>query len=541
VDLRYAGNIAFSDQTAMRVSTLYRQRDGFWELNPNGAFADQGGEVGDVDISAIRASIRHVFNPDWELMIIGDYTDDQSDPIPASRAPAVDADGDIFTIEPPVGTTCSAAFPAFLQPTGCFTSFDSEVQTGGLSVNLSGRLGLFDVQSLTGFRFMEDDLDSVVSIPFAQETEQDQFSQELLFSSDFDGPFNFVSGLYYFKEDVALDVNFVALTQIDTDTEAFAAFAHGTYDFTEDVTLTAGVRYTEEDKNFDGIGLIGTRTDEQTFVNTLYNVGLDWDITENFMTYVSYATGFKAGGWSPDCFAGGIGCFRPVEEEEVATTEVGFRSELFDRRLRLNGTYFFNTYEGLQIGATVPDVGGFTRFNVDETEIQGLEFEARLFLTDSFQLYGNLGLLDAEYTEVTPFQAGGLTNSGAVCPGGVATVECALDLDLKNAPEYKGLVGAQYDYDMANGGNLFFNVSAAFEDTSWSLVANAPPATLTDPGTLVDARIAYTPASERWTFAVWGTNLSDEELWRAATSTTAGGDVYASPPRQWGVDLDIRF
>jgi iron complex outermembrane receptor protein len=540
-DARYAGNIAFSDQTALRVSSLYRQRDGFWDLQPNGDFAGQGGEVGDVSLASVRASLLHVFNPDWEVTFIGDYTDDQSDPIPASRAPAVDADGDIFTIEPPVGTTCSSAFPSFLQPTGCFTDFNSEVQTGGVSMDISGRLGQFEVQSLTGYRFMEDELDSLVSIPFAQETDQDQFSQEFLLSSDFDGPFNFVSGIYYYQEDVELDVNFVALTQIETDTEAFAIFGHGTYDFTEALTLTAGVRYTEEDKTFSGIGLIGTRDDERTFVNTLYNVGLDWDLTDNVMAYVSYATGFKSGGWSPDCFAGGLGCFRPVDEEEVATTEVGVRTQLFDNRLRFNATYFFNTYEGLQIGATVPDVGGFTRFNVDETEIQGFEIETRLFLTDNFSLYGNLGLLDAEYTEVTEFQAGGLTNAGAACPGGVVTIECALDLELKNAPEYKGLIGAQYEYDLRNGGNLFFNVSAAFEDESWSLVANGPPATLTDPDTLIDARIAYTPQSDRWTLALWGTNLSDEQVWRAATSTTAGGDVYASPPRQWGVDLDVRF
>lgn len=542
LDVRGIGNIAFSDRTALRVSGLYRERDGFWDLNPNGNVADEGGEVGALDLGAVRASLRHVFNEDWEVQIIGDYTDDQSDPIPASRAPAVDTDGDVFTIEPPAGVTCPAPPGlSFLQPTGCFTDFSSEVQTGGASVNLSGKFGSFDFVSLTGYRFMQDELSSVVSIPFGQDTDQDQFSQEFLLTSNFDGPFNFVTGLYYFQEDVELDVSFVALTQIETDTEAYAAFGHGTYDFTPFLTLTAGVRYTSEDKTFNGIGLIGTRDDEQTFVNTLYNVGLDYDITDNVMAYVSYATGFKSGGWSPDCFAGGIGCFRPVEEEEVATTEVGLRSQFFDNRLTFNASYFFNVYEGLQIGATVPDVGGFTRFNVDETEIQGFEIETSLLVTDSFTLYGNLGLLDAEYTEVTPFQAGGLTNSGAVCPGGVATVECALGLDLKNAPEYKGLVGGQYEYQLANGGNLFFNLSASFEDESWSLVANAPPATLTDPGTLVDARVAYTAPSGRWTLAAWGTNLSDREIWRAATSTTAGGDVYASPPRQFGIDLDVRF
>lgn len=539
-DAKITGNLALSESTAIRATAMQKTRDGFHKLNPNGAFAGQDKEVGEVDTQAFRLALRHDFNADWSANIAFDYTKDESDPVPDSAAPGNDADNDLFTIEPLPGVTCSAATPAAFLPMGCFLDYGSEVESKGLAINLSGTVGDYSVMFLTGYREMEDELASRIGFPYLQETDQDQLSQEITISSNYDGPFNFVAGLYYFEEDVQLDSVFVFPFSLGVETEAWAAFFQSTYDLTDSLTLTTGVRYTDETKDLDATALLtgASRVESQDFENTTYTLVLKNQFNENLMGYVSVATGFKSGGWSPDCFSSATACFLPVDEEELTSFEVGIRSDLWDDRLRLNATYFFNQYEDLQIAATVPGLG-FTRFNVDETEIQGLELEVILRATDNLTINASFGTLDGEYTDLNLSQAGGLTNNGASpgC-GGVVSIRCAEGLDLKNAPEWKGNIAFIHTLPLA-GGELTSSIDFSFEDKSWSLVANSPAHAEVDVDTLINARFAYAPNDGDWKVALWGRNLSDEEYARAATANSF--TQYAAEPLTWGVDLEYSF
>ena len=538
LDLRATANIALGDNTAFRVTGFSRQRDGFWDFNPDGdVFEDNGGEFGELKTKAIRASFLHNFTDDWRVLLSYDRTEDQSDPIPDSAAPPNDADNDIFTIEPLPGTTCAPG-PVTFRPLGCFGDYDNNTESEGYSGTIEGKLGNINFLSLTGYREMNDDLVTRIGFPYFQQTDQNQFSQEFTLSSDYDGPFNWVGGFYYFEESVLLETTFVFPFSVDVDTTSYAVFGQGFLDVGEAGTLTFGGRYTDEEKELDAANLAFnlTRMEDQTFDNFSYTVKYDHQFNDDLMVYGSYSTGFKSGGWSPDCF-GATACFQPVEEETLDSVEVGMRSDWLDGNLRFNATYFNNQYEGLQIGATVPGLG-FTRFNVDETSIQGFEFEWTLDVTEQISIFGNLGILDAEYESVTESQAGGLTNSGAACPGGTVTVDCALGLELKNAPEYKGLVGASYTVPVA-GGLLSLRGDLQFEDESWSLVANGPDHALTDPGLLVNARARYEPLDGNWFFAVWSQNLTNEEYWRAASANSF--TAYASPPITYGIELGVEF
>ena len=538
-------NWALSDSTALRASFLSRNRDGFHELIPNGDFAGMGGNVGELKNTAFRVALGHEFNDAWSILAAVDYTKDESDPIPDSAEPGNDADNNLFTIEPLPGTTCSAAVPLPFQPMGCFLGYSSEVESQGLGVTIIGELGNYTFKSLTGYRSMEDSLASRIGFVYLQATDQDQLSQEFTLTSNYDGAFNWIGGLYYYTEDMQLDSTFAFDFSVGVDTTSYAAFVHGTYEFTDALTLRGGLRYTDEERDVlstnvtfeTGDGAV-TRANALSYSKTTYSLALDYAFTDKVMAYISLASGFKSGGASPDCFPPFTGCFLPVDEEEVETWEIGLRSDLFDDVMRLNLTYFFNTYEGLQIGATVPGLG-FTRFNVDETEIQGVELEAILQLGENLTINAIAGWIDGEYTEVTDEQAGGLTNQGVPCPGGVPTVECALGLELKNAPEFSGSLGANYNIPLSGGADIDIGIDLAFEDDSWSLVANSPDHALTTVDTLVNARIAYTADANKWQVALWGKNLTDETYARAATG--ASFTQYAAPPLTWGVDARFRF
>ena len=543
VDGKLTANWAISDSTALRASVLSRNRDGFHELNPNGDFAGQGRNVGELSNTAFRIALGHNFNDAWSLTAAVDWTEDKSDPIPDSAAPPNDADNDLFTIEPLPGTTCSSATPTNFQPIGCFLGYSSKVESQGLGVTITGDLGNHLFRSRTGYREMEDSLASRIGFVYFQATDQDQLSQEFSLTSEYDGPFNWLGGVYYYTEDVQLDSTFVFDFSVGVDTTSYAAFVHGTYDFTDALTVRGGLRYTDEERDvvssnvtFETGDGTWSATRNLDYSKTTYSFAIDYRFTEKVMAYFSLASGFKSGGASPDCFSP-TACFLPVEEEEVDTWEVGLRSDLIDDVMRLNLTYFFSTYEGLQIGATVPGLG-FTRFNVDETEIQGIELETVIQITENLTLNAMAGWLEGEYTQVTDEQAGGLTNDGVPCPGGVATVECALGLELKNAPTIKGTIGANYNYPLTRGA-LDFGFDFTFEDDSWGLVANSPDHALTQVGTLLNARFAYTADDNQWQVALWGRNLLDETYSRAATAGSF--TQYASPPLEWGVDARFRF
>jgi len=195
-----------------------------------------------------------------------------------------------------------------------------------------------------------------------------------------------------------------------------------------------------------------------------------------------------------------------------------------------------NNYENLQIGATVPDIG-FTRFNVNEVEIDGFELEATALLSERLTLNATFGTISAEYTDLTLQQAGGLTNNGtAEACGGVVSIACAQQLELKNAPGYKANIALVYEQPLANG-RLTGTIDASFEDESFNLVAN-PANSLVDVPTLFNARIAYVPNESGWRFAIWGKNITDEEYSRASTGTTF---LYAAEPGTYGIDIGYRF
>lgn len=544
-DLRGTGNVMLGESTAVRLTGLLRERDGFHTLNPNGALSQfAGNEVGRLHILSFRASLLHEFSEDWSIYIAADQTVDRSDPIPDSAAPPNDADGDLFTIEPLPGTVCGADSTVL----GCFPDYDQRARSRGVSAQINGRFGALDFTSITGYRELDDELSTRVGLVLEQETDQDQFSQEFTLGSSGNGPLDWLVGAYFFTEDIQLDTVFAFPFTIDTSTESYAVFGQGTYNVNDQLALTAGIRFTDESKDFFGANLAPfppfntfTRTDTADFENVSYTLGADYRFNPQVLGYAKYSTGYKGGGWSPDAFSG-TAVFLPVDEETLDSFEAGLKSDLFDNTVRLNVAAFFNQYDGLQIGATVPGLG-FTRFNVDKTEIMGLEVEAVWQLTDSFQLNGNLGLLDAEYSSVNGDQARGLTNNGAGCPPGVdpandqEIIECALGLDLKNAPDYKATIGALYTQPVWNG-ELIASADASFEDDTWSLVANSPPHAFIEVDTLINARIKYEDDAG-WSVALWGKNLTDEEYYRASSASFF--TAYASEPLTYGIDLGYRF
>lgn len=618
-----AANWAISENSALRFSVMQRTRDGLFETSG-------GEEVGEWDLSAVRAAYRYTVG-DWDMLLSFDAVRDDSDPRPfalteeaelAATSPQFDAQGNPIFLNDTDGNTIFQTdddgdrifqtdamgmqildmngnpipipVPLLGPPgegnvyslvgSGDTDRYSSEVEQDGLALTLTYQWGNYEISSISSYRTLEDDLATVIAgATYDQKTDQSQFSQEFQITSNFDGPFNWVAGFFYYQEDIDLDFIFFFPSpfQLEVDTTAWALYGQGYYDFSDNLRLTLGVRYTDEEKDFDGFGgVVSASTptrDSDSWTNTDVKIALSWDVQDNITLYGSYTTGFRSGAWSPDAFSGSA-IFLPVEDEQVDAYEVGIRSDWLDNRLRANLTVFFNDYEDYQQSGTTDD--GFTRYSIDEVETSGAELELTMLPLPGLELSLNVGYLDGEYKDVSSNAARGLTGvalpslrSLAMTQGLIAAddtttmpptpdptmvtdltmeeqaalaakraalaadrIALAESLDLKNAPEWNAGLTAIYTLSLQNGMYLSFGTDLAYEKESFNLAAN-PEAVKRDDTFIVNARIALGNDSGSWEVALWGKNLDDEVYYPAAS----GSGVYPADPKLWGLDLTLNF
>ncbi len=259
---------------------------------------------------------------------------------------------------------------------------------------------------------------------------QNSLEVQLLGKTD-DNRFNWIVGAYYFEEK-GKNINPVRFSEVWIqsggffDSDSWAVFGQGTYNLTEKLALTAGLRYTEDTKRYlpdqyfeafpagplplppcPGTGLpceVGDRVLPYEWVNTdskettpMINLAYRWNA--ELMTYVTYSKGFKGGGFTQRIFPpeASLPDFGP---EFVDSYEAGFKFNGLDDRLRLNGAVFYTDYTDIQLLVADPTrVGPFVT-NAGDAEIKGFELELLLAPAEGWLLSGSVGYLDPKRTKV---------------------------------------------------------------------------------------------------------------------------------------------
>ena len=417
--------------------------------------------------------------------------------------------------------------------------------------------------------------------------EHDQFSQEIqLLGEAFDKRLKWIIGGYYFTEegDDPIFVDFptsfgdVYLPVAAIDNQSYAAFAQATYDLTEKLSVTAGLRYTEDKKNFDldTFFIVGTAggdpanpffpvqppgllvalvdicaigalvgppcpaviRDRQvqevsdSFDDLSPRASVQYHWNDEFLTYFSYSQGFKSGGFNlryvqPSPFVRGF------DPENVTAYEAGFKFEGFNRRLRVNAAGFFTEYEDIQytffevLGAPLTVNGG-------AADIWGTEIEITALPTPNLQISGNVGYTSAEYTSILP-----------VAPTSISTPEQVIDLDseLPNTPEWTA--GAAIDYTfppLPVGGTLELHVDWRYTGDHFNDAQNSP-FLFQDAYSVVNLSLTYTEPRERWSVRAWSDNVGDERYITSGDSNFGLGFHQANfnRPREYGVTLRYNF
>ena len=436
-----------------------------------------------------------------------------------------------------------------------------------VNVDLSSSLTL---KSLTAYRRSSYDLrvDSdgteLLGAEAGQAETSRQFSQEfnLTYNSD---RFNGVLGLFYFHDRTSTDLfannyaspslpaaaAFRIATTPDSITSSVAAFAQGTFKLTPELGITAGIRYTRDKKrieqNFNRISFAtGASTPGFPFVFDLSRsfdaftpkVGVDYQVTPDILAYASVTRGFKSGGTS--IFANTVADLS-FEPETIWAYEGGLKSELLDRRLRVNLSFFRYDYKDLQVQSLVAP-GVVAIRNAADARITGGEVEITAKPVRALTLTANYALLDAEYrafgnasvpNQLVPFVTGDSRFNAAT------RTYNASGNRLNAAPKGQLSGSATLNVDLA-GGNVFLRGEYYYQSRVFYDASNAPIFSQR-PYDLVNASVGWTSADRDWTLQVIGKNLADKQylITIAANGLVPAG--LAGAPRTVAVQLTKNF
>jgi iron complex outermembrane receptor protein len=394
-----------------------------------------------------------------------------------------------------------------------------------------------------------------------------QFSQEIQLLSTGEGPLQWVAGAFYMSADASYEpgrsVNafqtagnpafFIPPGRysdliVEQTLDSYAAFAQGGYALSPATTLTAGLRYTSDKREVAGIRRtfevtgqpIATQTPPQgildtfdeTFSRTTWRLSLDQRFSADVMGYASYNRGFRSAAY----VVGTIGTTLPLanrvlKPEIVDAYEVGLKSDLLDRRVRLNAAAYYYDQENVQVMQIVSGIQNI--YNADGAEIYGLDADLTALVSSRLTLTGGLNYTHGRYTR--------FTNASIAIPqaagGNQLIVGDASGRRLQNVPDWTLSLGAFYDIPTTVGkvslsANLYHN-------DGWA----ADPDNRATQGAydLLDASVTWRSLSEKLSISLWGRNLTDEFYFQQLGASNFADNGVQAAPRTYGVTFGIHF
>ncbi len=369
-----------------------------------------------------------------------------------------------------------------------FATLRTDIEVGDTG-KITNIFGYRDYKGTT-----DADIDSTPSTIFHSTTalEQDQLSNELRYAGSF-GAADLTIGGYWFTQDVAYDeARTIGANRFfgggKQKHDVYGVFAALDYDLTEALTLSAGIRWSQEDKDAavtyvrpraacsviagtcptTGVnpGIPTERNgfvDAQSWKNWTPRLGAQYKFNEDAQVYASWTRGFRSGGYNfritaPVAFeaiAAANGTFA-FDEEKVDSYELGIKFQSSDRRITFNAAAFRTDIEGMQREVNQSSAtSGVAQsiFNTADTRIYGLELEGRFAITDSLLLSGNLGLINADYKRIL-FDISG---DGAINAADLA-------LALPRVPKATWGIGLLYDLPLGDASTLTARINFQHRD-----------------------------------------------------------------------------
>jgi iron complex outermembrane receptor protein len=475
----------------------------------------------------------------------------------------------------------------------------NDLDSHGVAFTLDSRFGATALRSITAWRSLDAkfarDGDNT---PFTfretyNDDRQEQISQEFQWSgSHVDRKLDWVTGLYFFHEDAsergrailapglydALEALELQPTQtwcgspgsnprpivdcptslryggaafhdhnvlVDLDVDLFtrvrnrsvAIFGQGTHQLARDWSLTAGLRWTRDDKDIElqhrrrasGVYIVGSPNSPQEFGSAdselTPKLGVEWQASADVMLYASYARGFKSGGFNgrPLVNSDEVTSYDP---EIVDSYEVGAKTRWFEGRMIANAAFFYNEYRDMQLSINATPQN-FVR-NAGEARITGAELEVAARLTRGLDFNFAASYLEGSYTQLD---------------SQLTTLQPPLTADkaLVKAPQWTASAGLQYQWIIPVG-SFKLRGDYIYRDQVQHDVFNDPR--LSQPAfDIANAYASFMTMDERWELSLFATNLTDTRYRVSGNSSVGMGlaESTFSAPREVGATMRLRF
>lgn len=458
------------------------------------------------------------------------------------------------------GTAANEGFYDFNSDTAW--NFKSYLYLAG--VDIEHDAGAVSLKSITsylkarGTYDVSSDASPQTGLYIPTENPTETYTQEFqIFSNKGYGPewLSWIGGLYYLKSEAGYDPQpryFSTLTGLvpfqninaENKTESMSAFAQATFDLPAEFALTLGGRYNRDKlrgaqstENFPSGAITQfVRGVKATQDAVTWRVALDKHFTKDIMVYGSVNRGYKSG-----VFNSGTLCSQttpscptvapPVRPEKLLAYEVGLRSDLFDRLLRLNVSGFYYKYKDIQIQAVVGSPPTSLLTNAAKATVKGVDIETQLRPTRNLTFAASASILDAKY-DAYP----GAIRYTRVTNGAASSIFDAAGRRLNRAPKFSGNMSVNWVVPVEFG-EFVLNASIYHSNSFYYEPGNDLREKAYD---LANAQLAFRP-NDKLQFRVWGKNLTDKKYYFNQVVSTSGQQGAPAAPRTYGIALDYQF
>lgn len=525
VNLRGTLNVPLSDSAAVRLTGFASSHDG-WMENLNGP------DTNDKDVWGARLAAR--LEPTDRLLVeaTAEYVKADGRAHQGRNVLPSSPDVEPFTLGPGENPYRGAEY---------FIPGSSGIEIVNASLTLDYDLGDVTVRSLTGYRAFKNpwltDLDATPLDLLRVDVvdDHDAWSQELqLTGLSLDGRLDWLLGAFYFRHDASHDEEdpvFGGLVVLrlnqQIETKSVAYFGHASYALTPRLNVNGGLRYTKEDRFLDQFFEPFSGTFSASWSSVTPKIGVDFEVTDEAMVFMSYSEGFK-GGQLNGRASSDIQLQTPVDPEEVKSYEIGAKTRWLDGRLQLNAAAFLMRYEDIQVQAFRPNplnpaVPILVLQNAAEAEMKGAELELVARPTQALTINASMSVLDAEYKE---YFDGLQDRSG---------------LDLPMAPSFTGALAVQYRQDLGARGGLTWVGNYSYSSSLYTEADNLEVLKQRSHG-IYGARVSWQDVDSRWRVSAWGNNLGDKVVIRNGfPGLPSGTTAFFTAPRTYGVTVDYSF
>ena len=560
------GGTVIEDQLMARVSILHQNRDN-WVDN---GFTQEDDVMGGFDIFAIRFQALFTPSDDFSMLFLHQRQDQDGNSASLFRANTLSQgsndlndnyDRDVVFFDGGDGN------PA-------------RIKSHGTTLKMDWDLGEYTVTSITSYQDIYDreargDIDGgfgclftcsgpsgpastpfspfaspfVVNVDTGSVIDANQLTQELRLASNFDGAFNYQVGVFYFKDEFSnISSNqsagapaYTANSSSDIENRAWAVFGQGTYELADDLKLTFGLRYTDDEKDAQHIRFTANGPAPLAPIS-LQDDNVSWDISLSKTTaagnqlYARAASGFRA--QTIQDRLQDDPTVTTADSETINSFEVGYKA-LWDR-VRLNAAAFYYAVDDMQLVAVGGADNSTRLLNADRGTGAGVEVEVEYAVTDNLIFSAGFGSAD------TRIKQSGLAT--APCGSGLCTILDPIDANgnavidgnsFQHAPEWTLNFEIDYTAPLSNGDEIYVYTDWKFKGETQDFLYESIEYTF-DTQFEGGLRAGYRSTANNYEIGIFARNITDED------NVIGGIDfanllAYVNQPRVVGVEASFRF